>query len=56
MTLGSYLEQLQRKVQVLSELDNNIFELIKEPEDLETDIIEAEDTQAHIAEIICTTK
>ena len=56
VTLGSCLEQLQRKAQVLSELDNKIFELITEPEDLETDIIEAEYTQTHIAEIICTTK
>ncbi|CAB4005695.1 Hypothetical predicted protein, partial [Paramuricea clavata] len=52
----SYLEQLQRKGQVLSELDNKIFELFTKPEDLEADIIEAEDTQSFIAETICTTK
>ncbi|CAB3992330.1 Hypothetical predicted protein [Paramuricea clavata] len=56
VTLGSYLEQLQRKGQVLSELDNKIFELFTKPEDLEADIIEAEDTQSFIAETICTTK
>lgn len=50
VTLGSYLEQLQRKGQVLSELDNKIFELFTKPEDLEADIIEAEDTQSFIAE------
>lgn len=38
VTLGSYLEQLQRKGQVLSELDNKIFELFTKPEDLEADI------------------
>ncbi|CAB4008040.1 Hypothetical predicted protein [Paramuricea clavata] len=56
VTLGSYLEQLQRKGHVLSELDNKIFELFTKPEDLEADIIEAEDTQSFIAETICTTK
>ena len=53
--LGSYLDQLKRKGQVISELDNKIFALITEPEELETDIIEAEDTQTLIAETICTT-
>ena len=56
VTLNSYLKQLQRKAQVLTELDNKIFALITDPNDLETDLIEAEDTQTHIAETNCTIK
>ncbi len=54
--LGSYLEQLERKAKVLSELDDKISLLITKPDELEADILETEETQSFIAEIICTTK
>ena len=54
--LGSYLEQLERKAKVLSEPDDKISLLITKPDELEADILEAEETQSFIAETICTTK
>ena len=55
-TRRSCLEQLQRKRQILTELDNKIFGLIEDPDNLETDILEAEDIQSLISEKLCTTK
>lgn len=48
--LHSALEQLQKKKEVLAELDDKVTAEIKDPDKLEMDIIEAEDIQSTIIE------
>ena len=51
-TLNTALEKLQRKKQVLQDLDRKISEAIQDPEELEGDVLEAEEIQDSILEIV----
>ena len=55
-TIAIHIEQLEQKRQKLSQLDTEIADLIKKPEDLEEEILESEELQCTIAEKICRAK
>ena len=55
-TLTSALEQLNQKKTLISQLDSQIADAIETPEDLETEILEAEGIQDDISDRICWLK
>ena len=51
-TLNTTLEKLQRKSLVLQDLDSKIADAIQTPEELETEVFEAEEIQDDILEMV----